>query len=194
MHPTPATEPQRGDELFEVSPEQRRRELIDDLRRGGYLRHAAAAGEDAAWYFDKYLVLSRPALLARAARVLADLVPGEAERLVVTDVATSALGTALSQQTGIGLLFATLSEDTMKLHGELFSNLRAVLIQDVVHTGSRALAEARGLEEVGADVVCVVALLDRESGGAARLGEEGHLLRALFVESELLAPPVADAF
>jgi orotate phosphoribosyltransferase len=193
MATAPAAEPDDGEgDIFAVSPEQSRKELIDDLRQGGYV-HRDAPGEDG-WYFDKHLVLSRPALLARAGRLLAGLLPEGVERLVVTDVVPSALGASIARDTGISLLFGTEADDGLAFHGEPWPNVKVVLVEDVVLTGTRALMAAQVLTRLGADVVCVLCLLDRESGGAERLREAGHSLRALFTERELQASPARVPF
>jgi orotate phosphoribosyltransferase len=179
--------------LFEVDARELRRELADDLRRSGYVRRPGPDGE-AEWYFDKHVALARPAILRRAARLLAGLLPEDAERLVVTDLATSALGTALSQETGIELLFGIQQADGLELHGEPFSGMKAVLLEDVVLTGGRALTGAEALARCGATVVCVLCLLDRRAGGGEILAEGGYTLRSLYDEGELLAAPEPTAF
>jgi orotate phosphoribosyltransferase len=64
--------------------------------------------------------------------------------------------------------------------------MKVVLVEDVVHTGQRALTGVRALRTRGADVVDAVCLLDRQVGGAQRLSEAGVNLRPLFTEKQLL--------
>jgi orotate phosphoribosyltransferase len=175
--------------LLTVARDDLRRELAADLGRGGYVLHAGA-GDDgpAARYFDKALVLSRPGLLTRAATLLADLLPAASERIAVTSVPSAALGTALSQATGVPLLLGSAADDGgAAFHGESYRGVKAVLLEDVVFTGARATAGARALAALGADVLGVVCLLDRDCGAALRLAEEGFSLRSLFTEGQLLA-------
>jgi orotate phosphoribosyltransferase len=127
-------------------------------------------------------------LLTRAARLLAEMVSEDCERLAVTGVPATALGTALAQETGLALL---LSEDERpdRFGGELFAGTRVTLVEDVVFTGRRALSGARALRNAGVDLLDVLCLLDRQSGAAQLLAGDGLPLRALFTETELLEQP-----
>lgn len=173
-----------GAELFNVSAEDLRLELAADLARGGYVYRDPEAGGDR--YFDKYLVLSRPGLLGRAARLLAELVPQECERIATTGVAAATIGTALSQETGIPLLLGRDAGERISFDGELFSRVKVLLLEDVVHTGARALRGVQALQARGAELLEVVCLLDRQAGGAQRLADAGVNLRPLFTEAQLV--------
>jgi len=139
-------------------------------------------------YFDKFLVLCRPGLLTRAARLLAAVVSEDCERLAVTGVPATALATALAQETGIPLL---LSDDGRPeaFGGEVSAGTRVTLVEDVVFTGATALAGARAIRSAGAEPIDVLCLLDRQSGAAQLLASDGLPLRALFTEAELLEQP-----
>jgi orotate phosphoribosyltransferase len=127
-------------------------------------------------------------MLTRAARLLADMVSEDCERLAVTGVPSTALGTAIAQQTGLSLL---LSDDDRPgtFGGELFAGTRVTLVEDIVFTGRRALGGARALREAGAEVLDILCLLDRQSGAAQLLAGDALALRALFTETELLEQP-----
>jgi orotate phosphoribosyltransferase len=171
--------------LLRVARDELRRELAADLGRGGYVLRAGASRDR---YFDKALVLSRPGLLARAASLLSDLLPDACERIAVTDVPAATLGTALAQATGVPLLLGSVSDGRpAAFHGESYRGVKTVLLEDVVFTGARACAGARALDALGADVLGVLCLLDRDRGAALRLAEDGFQLRALFTEHELIA-------
>jgi orotate phosphoribosyltransferase len=151
------------------------------------LRPDPAHAEDRR-YFDKFLVLCRPGLLTRAARLFADMVSEDTERLAVTGIPSTALATALAQETGMTLL---LSRDGQsgEFGGELSVGTRVTLVEDVVFTGHTALAGARALRIAGAEPLEVLCLLDRQSGAAQRLAADGLPLRSLFTEAELLEQP-----
>ena len=171
-------------DLFTVSAEQLRSELAGDLSRGGYVYRTDEGGER---YFDKYLVLSRPGLISRSARLLAELLPADCARIAVTGIAAAVLAGAVSHETGVPLLLGLDTDDGgMRFGGEAFSRIRAVLLEDVTFTGQRALGGVKALSQAGAEVMGVVCLLDREAGAARVLGVEGYPLRALFTESQLL--------
>lgn len=181
-------------ELLAVDEQQARRALAADLWRGGYVRRLPAAGVADGWYFDKALVLSRPGLVTRAARLSAELIPEGAERLATASVAATVLAGAIAQRSGLALLLGSDRDDgSVGFAGESFRRARTVLVEDVVHTGDRAATEARALVESGAEIAAVLCLLDRQAGAAQRLARDGHVLRALFTEAELLDDPEAKA-
>ena len=161
-----------------------RAELVGDLSRGGYVyTHAPGGGT---WYFDKYLVLSRPGVLARCSRLLGEMVPESVERIAVAGPAATALGTAVAMRTGTMLTLGTDQPDgEIELHGEQGARVITLLLEDVIFTGRRALQCIRALEAANAKVVGVLCLLDREAGGAQRLADAGHSVRSLFKEREL---------
>lgn len=180
-------------EVFTVSRDELRRELAADLGRGGYVYRDGSAGGGSDRYFEKSLVLSRPGLLARSAKLLTDLIGAECERIAVTAVGPTTLGTALAQETGVPLLLGEADADgAITFDGEHHSDIKAVLLEDVVFTGERAVSGAQALAAEGADVLGVLCLLDRECGGAQRLADAGFGLRALYMESELLAHSHAE--
>jgi len=177
-----------SDGAFTVTRDLLRAELAGDLSRGGYVLRSDASASVTRRYFDKFLVLSRPGLLTRAARLLADLVAEDCERLAVTGVPSATLATALAQETGLTLLLGR-ERQAGAFGGELSAGTRATLVEDVVFSGQTALAGARALREAGAEPLEVVALLDRQSGAAQLLASEGLPLRALFTEAQLLEQP-----
>jgi orotate phosphoribosyltransferase len=175
-------------EPFTATRDLLRAELAGDLSRGGYVLRVDDERSLDRRYFDKFLVLSRPGLLTRAARLLADLISEDCERLAVTGVPATALGTALAQETGLALLLAE-DERPDTFGGELFAGTGVTLVEDVVFTGRRALRGAGALREAGAELLDVLCLLDRQAGAAQLLARAGLPLRALFTETELLEQP-----
>jgi orotate phosphoribosyltransferase len=69
---------------------------------------------------------------------------------------------------------------------ELRKGARVVVVDDVVTTGGSTIAAVERLrEEVGADILAAVALVDREEGGREALEKLGVRLHALFRKSDL---------
>jgi orotate phosphoribosyltransferase len=170
-----------------VAPvEQIRAELRVDLRRAGYVFQPQDGTFDR--FFEKYQVLSRPGLVARSARFLAALLPSDCERVAATGIGSAVLASAIAAETGVLLLLASdrNGPDQIAFAGEPFPGMRTVLLEDVVHTGSRAVAGADALRSSGADVLGVICLLDRAAGSAGRLAQAGYTLRSVFTEADLL--------
>lgn len=73
-------------------------ELRDDLVRAPYqpgLVHLDS-GVDQPYFFDKYLMVARPAILRRLSRFMAALVPSGVDRVGAPTLGAVAIGTAVS--------------------------------------------------------------------------------------------------
>ncbi|MEX0907195.1 MAG: orotate phosphoribosyltransferase [Gemmatimonadota bacterium] len=72
------------------------------------------------------------------------------------------------------------------IEGNLREGGRALVVEDVITSGESALRAIRSVEDAGARVVGVLAVVDREEGGRARIEALGHAVIALFTARELL--------
>ena len=66
--------------------------------------------------------------------------------------------------------------------------LRLLIVEDVVTTGGQILLSAQDLRAEGAVVAHALCVIDREAGGAERVGAEAIELHALFTMSDLESP------
>ena len=73
-----------------------------------------------------------------------------------------------------------------RIEGGLPTGARVVVVEDSVTTGGSLLAALDVVERHGAVVAGVLALVDREEGGARRLAQAGYEFRAVFVAADLL--------
>jgi len=165
-------------------------ELRAEVVRAAYVEgdFVLADGVRSNYYFDKYLFETRPAILRRLGRFLADLVPRETERLAAPALGAVALGTAVSLELGLPLVIVRLDREPgspRAIEGELYAEENVALIEDVVVTGSRALRAIRRVSDAGARVRHVVSVLDRREGAAERFSEESAGYSHLFTPEEL---------
>ena len=157
-------------------------ELRADMVRAAYVEgdFVFASGLRRDYYFDKYLFETRPAILRRLARFLAELVPEDTERLAAPALGAVALGTAVSLE--LGLPMAIVRPDAepgspRAVEGELYAGEKVTLIEDVVVTGGRV--------ETGLGVGGFGAVLDRREGAEERLAEGSVGYAYLFTPEEL---------
>jgi orotate phosphoribosyltransferase len=67
---------------------------------------------------------------------------------------------------------------------------RVVIVEDVLTTGASALRAAAAIRAAGGHIAGVLAVVDREEGGAVAVTREGHPLRTLVSIRQLgLTPP-----
>ena len=72
------------------------------------------------------------------------------------------------------------------IEGNLREGSRVLVVEDVVTSGDSALRAVAAVQEAGARIIGVLAVVDREEGGRARIEAAGHEVVALFTASELL--------
>jgi len=172
-------------------PSRQRQELARDLVRAAYLRgdFLLSAGNRSTYYFDKYLFATRPAILRRLGRFLAELVPADTDRIAAPELGAVLLGAAVSMELGLPLVIVKKEPKqygtSRAIEGELHPGERVVIIEDVVTTGTQAIRAARKLADAGAVVNGVVVVLDREEGGEERLGDAGLRYLPLFRKRDL---------
>jgi orotate phosphoribosyltransferase len=185
----------RGDaaDVFQT-PAQRRSELASDLVASSYLKgdFVLSSGESSDFYFDKYMFGTRPSLLRRLAAALAELVPHDADRIAAPELGAVPIATALSLETG--LPFAIIRKPVKpagepgSIEGELHTGERVVLVEDVVTSGAETLRGVAALRLAQARVHRILAVVDREQGGAAAIESAGHAFGVLFRLGELPLP------
>jgi orotate phosphoribosyltransferase len=149
------------------------------------LRSGATSTE----YFDKYRFESDPVLLRAIAEALAPLVPGTTEALAGLELGGVPIATALSQVTGLPALFVrkqAKAYGTCQLaEGGQAEGRRLTVVEDVVTSGGQVIESCAELRRLGATIERVLCVIDRQAGGAEKLGAEDLELAALFRMDEL---------
>jgi orotate phosphoribosyltransferase len=69
----------------------------------------------------------------------------------------------------------------------LFPGIRVALLEDVITTGGSSLKAVKALEAVGAQVVGIVAIVDRLEGGAETIREAGIPLLSLATRKDFIS-------
>lgn len=155
------------------------------------LRSGAVSNE----YFDKYRFESDPALLREIASGMVAMLPQGIDALAGLELGGVPLATAASQISGIPTLFVRKQAKTygtcqLAEGGEL-AGRRLAIFEDVVTSGGQVIESCAQLRALGAEIVIVLCVIDRESGGPERMAADGLTLRSLFTMSELKAAPTA---
>jgi orotate phosphoribosyltransferase len=149
------------------------------------LRSGAVSNE----YFDKYRFEAAPDLLADVASAMADLLPSAIDAVAGLELGGVPLATAISLHTGLPALFVRKEAKTygtcQLAEGGAVEGTRLAVIEDVVTSGGQVIASCGDLRGLGAEIVTVLCVIDREAGGPEKLAVEGLELRALFRMSEL---------
>lgn len=183
--------------VFQTAPE-RREELARDLVAASYLRGSfvLSSGQTSSYYIDKYLFATKPTVLRRLASLLAERVP-DVDRIAGPELGAVPITAALSLETGIPFVIVRKVPKaygtSAGIEGELHAGERVLLVEDVVTSAAQALGAAVALANAGASVSGVLAVVDREQGGAEAIAGAGMPFDALFRLSELPLPNEASA-
>lgn len=144
-------------------------------------------------YFDKYQFEADPVLLWEVAAAMRSLIPPDVDALAGLELGGIPLVTLLAQVTGLPALFVRkVPKDygTCRLvEGGAVAGQRLVIVEDVVTSGGQILVSARALRALGAHIVRVVCVIDREAGGGRALTAEELALVPLFHMGELHGAP-----
>ncbi len=140
-------------------------------------------------YFDKYLFESDPALLARVADRMVDLVPEGTELLGGLELGGIPIVTALSMRVSLPALFVRKKAKeygTCKLaEGPGVEGRRVTLVEDVITTGGAVRDATNALRDAGAIVEVVVCAIDRSPEGVNPLEDVGLEVRPVLTKAEL---------
>jgi len=140
-------------------------------------------------YFDKYLFEADPKLLRDIAEALVSLIPADVDALAGLELGGVPIATVLSQLTGLPTLFVrkqAKTYGTCKLaEGGEIAGRNLVIVEDVVTSGGQIIESARQLRELGANIVRVIRVIDREQGGTANLQDESLKLFPLLTMHEI---------
>lgn len=175
-----------------IPREQRLAELGRDIMHAAYLQgdFVLNSGAHSGYYFDKYLFVTKPSILRRLGAFLGEMVPPNADRVAGPGPGGVALAAAVSLEIGIPFVITRESpESDVPVIGEIHAGDRVALVEDVLASGIRALAATEALVAAGADVVGILAVVDREEGAKERIGEAGYVVRSLYTSSDLGIAP-----
>jgi orotate phosphoribosyltransferase len=149
--------------------------LVDELRRHALIigEVTLTSGRTAQYYVDAKRAILRPA----GFRALADLVAGHAERMGATAVGGLTMGAdapACAALAGGAEVKAFFVRKETKAHGlqrriegpDLEPGERCLIVEDVVTTGGSTVQAIEAVREAGHEICGVVAILDRNAGGA----------------------------
>ncbi|CAN5835430.1 orotate phosphoribosyltransferase [soil metagenome] len=154
--------------------------------RGRFTLRSGAVSD---FYIDKYRFTMLPALLTRITDALLPHVPADTQRIAGTVLGAVPLAVALSLRTGLPSVLvradAKAYGTAKAVEGEFEKGERVLLIEDVVTSGGAASVALEALREAGAKVNGILAVIDREDGGAERLAAADVPFLALFTRTEL---------
>lgn len=173
------------------SLQERRDELARDIVGAAYLRgdFVLSSGARSTYYFDKYLFETKPTILRRVAALMVERLPAQVDRIAGPEVGAVALAAALSLESGLPFVIVRKTAKSYAtgrlVEGELYPQEKVLVVEDIISTGAQAIRAAGQVRAVGAQVVGILGVIDREQDGPQRIAAAGYHFDALFTRTQL---------
>lgn len=167
-----------------------KQELFDcALLRGNFTLRSGAKSDR---YFDKYRLSCNPRHLALVGKRLSNLrrsIAPDTSRIIAPELGAVPLATALSLHSNVPFAIVRSLAKTYgtsnRIEGPVVAGESALLVEDVITSGSAALEAAQAAREAGLTISHAVCVLDRDSGGRESLANAGIKLHSLLSRSDL---------
>ena len=163
------------------------REIIETSYKEG--EFTLSSGRSSTYIFDKYAFETRPKLLDAIAECMEKMLNSDVSRIAGMELGGVPLATALSLKTGLPFVIVRKGKKgygiDRSIEGDLISEDRVVIVEDIATTGAQALLVAEAVEEAGAKVSSILYVVDREEGAREGIESKGYKFEALFTKSGL---------
>ena len=147
------------------------------------------SGRVSNYYLDKYLFETQPEILRELGERFAGYVDDSIDRLAGAELGGIPLVTAAAMATGKPSVLIRNQKKgygtAKQIEGVLNPGDRVLFVEDVVTSGGQVLEGAQVLQDAGAEVVKIVAVIDREEGGRENIGAAGFEFASLFTKTDL---------
>ena len=167
-------------------------ELAEQIRAVSYLtgEFVLRSGNISNFYWDKYRFESDPRLLTAIAAEMAKLLPlSECDGLAGLELGGIPLATALSLQTGVPCFYVRKEAETYGtcnlIEGGVKEGSKLVVIEDVITTAGQVCTSIEQIRAAGYTVEHVIAAIDRQAGGAAKINAIRCSFASVFTLAEL---------
>lgn len=147
------------------------------------------SGRKSSYYLDKYLFSTQPDILSELGAMFAERIPESATLLAGSELGGIPLVTAASLASGLPSLFVRNQKKNYgtakQVEGQVASTDRVVIVEDVVTSGGQVLEAAGVIKDAGAEIVLILATIDRMEGGRENIEKAGYKFDALFTTEDL---------
>lgn len=151
------------------------------------------SGRKSNYYLDKYRFETQPDVLLELGQMFAGRIPPGVHRIAGAELGAVSLAAAASMASGKPFVIVRNQKKdygTSKLvEGILQPGETVVIVEDVLTTGGQVLEAVKSLEQAGAKVEKIVAVIDRMEGARENIEKAGVKLEALFTVRDLGISP-----
>lgn len=156
------------------------------LLRGNF---TLRSGRTSTFYLDKYLFSTQADVLAELGKMFAEHIAPGTTRLAGAELGGIPLVTTACMATGLPCVFIRNQKKdygtAKQLEGVLNAGDKVTIVEDVATTGGQALEAAKVIRAQGAEVLRIVATIDRLEGAREHIEKDNISFHALFTVRDL---------
>lgn len=171
-----------------------RGELAEQVRAAAYLEgeFTLRSGRKSTFYLDKYLFETQPEILAELGRLFAARRTAQTTRIAGAELGGVALAAAASLASRLPFtIIRNAKKDygtSKSFEGRLEAGDVVLLVEDVATTGGQVLEAAKVIQQAGARVEKIVAVIDRGEGARENIERAGFGFESLLNAKDLRLP------
>jgi orotate phosphoribosyltransferase len=147
------------------------------------------SGRKSNYYLDKYRFETQPDVLVELGKLFAQRVGPQVNRIAGAELGAVPLAAATSMACGKPFVIVRNQKKdygTSKLvEGVLEKGETVMIVEDVMTTGGQVLEAVKSLQEAGAKIDRIVAVIDRMEGARQNIESAGYTFEALFTTVDL---------
>ena len=170
-----------------MTREELARRIADvSLLRGEF---TLRSGRKSNYYLDKYRFETQPDVLAALGKLFANYVTDKTDRIAGAELGAVPLAAAAGMASGKPIVFIRNQKKdygtAKQVEGVLNPGETVLIVEDVLTTGGQVLEAAKTLQDLGAKVERIVAVIDRLEGARDNIEKAGSTFDSLFTTKDL---------
>jgi orotate phosphoribosyltransferase len=147
------------------------------------------SGRKSNYYLDKYRFETQPDVLAALGKLFAGHVTDKTDRIAGAELGAVPLAAAAGMASGKPIVFIRNQKKdygtAKQVEGVLNPGETVLIVEDVLTTGGQVLEAAKTLQDLGAKVEKIVAVIDRLEGARENIEKAGFAFESLFTTKDL---------
>ena len=147
------------------------------------------SGRKSNYYLDKYRFETQPDVLAALGKLFAGYVTDKTDRIAGAELGAVPLAAAAGMASGKPIVFIRNQKKdygtAKQVEGLLNAGETVMIVEDVLTTGGQVIEAAKSLQDLGAKIDKIVAVIDRLEGARENIERAGLRFESLFTTKDL---------
>ena len=170
-----------------MTRDQLARRIADvSLLRGEF---TLRSGRKSNYYLDKYLFETQPDVLVELGKLFAQHVTSDVDRIAGAELGAVPLAAAAGMAANKPFVFIRNQKKdygtAKQIEGVLEPGETVMIVEDVLTTGGQVLEAVKTLQDAGAKIERIVAVIDRLEGARDNIERAGLVFESLFTSKDL---------